>query len=75
MCEGSTLVFSDPQGAILTTMLVSRNFSGECRSAKQTAEGTCQRPRERRGEQDDTPSVSCRLFAHADVRALEHTAG
>lgn len=40
-----------------------------------TAEGTCQRPRESRGGQDDMPSVSCRLFAHADVRAPEHTAG
>ena len=65
---------SRPQGAILTTMLVSRNFSGECCLLKSRDyvpwEGDG-----RGGEEGDMPSVFCHLCvcAHAHTHTQTHT--
>lgn len=73
-CFSSRLSFSPwscplpPQGAILTTMLVSRNFSGECSSLKRV-EGT----QRGGGGQDDMPSVFCHLFTHTYTHTHTHS--
>uniref|UniRef100_A0A8C9ZX34 calcium/calmodulin-dependent protein kinase n=1 Tax=Sander lucioperca TaxID=283035 RepID=A0A8C9ZX34_SANLU len=56
------------KGAILTTMLVSRNFSGECSSLKRV-EGT----QRGGGGQDDMPSVFCHLFTHTYTHTHTHS--
>uniref|UniRef100_A0A671YMV2 calcium/calmodulin-dependent protein kinase n=1 Tax=Sparus aurata TaxID=8175 RepID=A0A671YMV2_SPAAU len=63
------------KGAILTTMLVSRNFSGECRSLKRRHSGEHVGALSGRGGQDDTPSVFCRLFTHTHTQTRSRLMG
>uniref|UniRef100_A0A3B4VQK5 calcium/calmodulin-dependent protein kinase n=1 Tax=Seriola dumerili TaxID=41447 RepID=A0A3B4VQK5_SERDU len=65
------------KGAILTTMLVSRNFSGEfclLRRREREREGTCQRPEPERGGEDRmTSHLSSAISSHTHTHTHTHT--